>query len=99
MLDFLRLRAIAGIEHVGGNAYARTIEIDGAQGHVCIEPASGDALRATIVFPVLSALPGIIGRIRRIWPAISHAGPACGSPGPGTGSSWRSGPCSASRSR
>ncbi len=67
MLDFLRLRAIAGIEHVGGNAYARTIEIDGAQGHVCIEPASGDALRATIVFPVLSALPGIIGRIRRVF--------------------------------
>jgi len=67
MLDFLRLRAIAGIEEVADNSYARTIEIDGEQGHVRVEPGGPDALRATIRFPRLSALPVIIGRLRRVF--------------------------------
>ena len=33
MLDFLRLRAIAGIEQVQGRRYTRSISLDGAQGH------------------------------------------------------------------
>jgi AraC family transcriptional regulator of adaptative response / DNA-3-methyladenine glycosylase II len=67
MLSFLRPRAIPGIETVFGGGYARTIEIDGAQGTVSVRPAEGDALQATIRFPKLSALPTIIARLRRVF--------------------------------
>lgn len=67
VLAFLRQRAIAGIEEVGDNHYARSIEIGGVQGVVRVEPAEGHALRATIRFATLSALPQIIGRLRRVF--------------------------------
>ena len=68
ILSFLRLRAIAGIETgVGPSSYARTIEIDGAHGIVAVRPADGNALRATIRFTRLSALPTIIARLRRVF--------------------------------
>ena len=38
MLDFLRARAIPGIERVSGDSYTRTIGLDGAQGTVRVEP-------------------------------------------------------------
>ena len=47
MLDFLRLRAIAGIEQVQGRRYTRSISLDGAQGTVAVEPGKGDALLAS----------------------------------------------------
>ena len=64
MLDFLRLRAIAGIEQVQGRRYTRSISLDGAQGTVAVEPG-GDALLATVRFPRLPSLPVIIARLRR----------------------------------
>lgn len=67
MLDFLRARAIAGVESISSDSYARTIEIGGAHGFVIVEPAAADALRATIHFPRLSALPAIIDRLRRVF--------------------------------
>jgi AraC family transcriptional regulator, regulatory protein of adaptative response / DNA-3-methyladenine glycosylase II len=67
MLEFLRLRAIPGIERVDASCYARTIELDGRQGIVCVRPDAGHALRATIRFPALSALPAIIARLRRVF--------------------------------
>jgi AraC family transcriptional regulator, regulatory protein of adaptative response / DNA-3-methyladenine glycosylase II len=67
ILSFLRLRAIAGIETVSAESYARTIEIDGVHGIVAVRPADGNALRATIRFPRLSALPTIIARLRRVF--------------------------------
>ncbi len=79
MLDFLKLRAIPGIERVGDETYARTIEFDGVQGLVCVRPAEGNALRATIRFARLSALPAIIARLRRVFdlaadtlPIVAH---------------------------
>jgi AraC family transcriptional regulator of adaptative response / DNA-3-methyladenine glycosylase II len=67
MLDFLGKRAIPGIERVGGESYARTIDLDGQQGMVSVQPDTGNALRATIRFPRLSSLPAIIARLRRVF--------------------------------
>jgi AraC family transcriptional regulator of adaptative response / DNA-3-methyladenine glycosylase II len=67
MLAYLRARAIPGLEVVSGEAYARTIEIDGTRGYVLARHALGDALEALIRFPRLSALPTIIARLRRVF--------------------------------
>ena len=66
-LEFLRRRAIPGIEWVTNNRYARSVMLDGVQGTVAVEPADGNALRATVNFPKLSALPAIIARLRRVF--------------------------------
>ena len=66
-IAFLRQRAIAGIEHVRAQRYARTLQLDGLSGTVTVEPADGNALRATVRFPKLSALPAIIARLRRVF--------------------------------
>jgi AraC family transcriptional regulator, regulatory protein of adaptative response / DNA-3-methyladenine glycosylase II len=67
MLAFLRARAIRGVEVVSGGSYARTIEVNGLHGSVCVQQAEGHALRAAIRFPRLSALPTIIARLRRVF--------------------------------
>jgi AraC family transcriptional regulator, regulatory protein of adaptative response / DNA-3-methyladenine glycosylase II len=66
-LEFLRLRAIPGIERVDERCYSRTIQLDGRQGIVSVRPAEDHALRARIRFPRLSALPVIIARLRRVF--------------------------------
>lgn len=67
MLEFLRRRAIPGIEVVTAERYARSMQLDGVQGTVSVQPAAGHALRATVRFPKLSSLPVIIGRLRRVF--------------------------------
>lgn len=67
MLAFLRRRAIPGIERVMDGVYARSVQLEGVQGTVAIEAADGNALRAIVRFPKLSALPQIIARLRRIF--------------------------------
>jgi AraC family transcriptional regulator, regulatory protein of adaptative response / DNA-3-methyladenine glycosylase II len=67
MIGFLRDRAIPGVEYVEGDVYNRTIDIAGEHGTVAVEPGQGNALRATVRFPKLSALPGIIARLRRVF--------------------------------
>lgn len=71
MLAFLRARAIPGVEVVARDGYARTIEVAGAHGTVAVRPATGNALRATIQFPQLSALPTIVARLRRVFDLIA----------------------------
>jgi AraC family transcriptional regulator, regulatory protein of adaptative response / DNA-3-methyladenine glycosylase II len=66
-IAFLRQRAIAGVEHVTARRYARTLQLDGHAGTLTVEPADGNALRATVRFPKLSALPAIIARLRRVF--------------------------------
>jgi AraC family transcriptional regulator, regulatory protein of adaptative response / DNA-3-methyladenine glycosylase II len=66
-IAFLQRRAIAGVEHVTPERYARSVELDGLQGTVAVEPAGGCALRTTVCFPKLSALPTIIARLRRVF--------------------------------
>jgi AraC family transcriptional regulator of adaptative response / DNA-3-methyladenine glycosylase II len=67
MLAFLRARAIPGVEVVSGDRYARTMDIDGVQGTVHVQPGDRNALRALIRFPRLAALPEIIARLRRVF--------------------------------
>ena len=67
MLAFLKARAIPGIERVTETSYARTVDIDGVQGIVTVEPTSSNALRARLRFPKLSALPNLIARVRRVF--------------------------------
>ena len=71
MLDFLRLRAIPGVERVEGDTYARTICLDGSQGTVSVRPGAGNALQAVVRFPRLQALPAIIARLRRVFDLAS----------------------------
>ena len=75
MLEFLRLRAILGIERVVGSCYSRTIQLDGRQGIVSVRPGDDHALRATIRFPRLAALPGIIARLRRVFDLVADPVP------------------------
>jgi AraC family transcriptional regulator of adaptative response / DNA-3-methyladenine glycosylase II len=67
ILEFLRRRAIPGVEHVARGSYSRTIELDGRQGIVSVRRAPDEALSARIRFPRLSALPAIIARLRRVF--------------------------------
>jgi len=67
MIGFLAGRAIEGVEAVTADAYARTLEVEGARGLVVVRPAKGDALEAEIRFPRLQALPAVIARIRRVF--------------------------------
>jgi len=68
ILDFLRARAIPGMEQVTDESYSRVVQIDGRTGTVTIDhrPAMG-SLRARIHFPALQALPAIVRRIRRVF--------------------------------
>jgi AraC family transcriptional regulator of adaptative response / DNA-3-methyladenine glycosylase II len=65
MLEWHRRRAIPGVEQVLDGAYVRTIALDGHCGIVRVEPASSNALRATIRFPEIRALSRIRARLRR----------------------------------
>jgi AraC family transcriptional regulator of adaptative response / DNA-3-methyladenine glycosylase II len=68
MIEFLAARAIPGVEMVGPACYRRSVALDGRHGTIEVAPASGhDALAATIHFPVLTALPAIVARIRRVF--------------------------------
>ena len=69
MIDFLGARAIRGIEAVDNRwRYRRSIALDGAQGVISVEPDDREpALRVSIRFPQVSALSGIVRRVRRIF--------------------------------
>jgi len=66
ILAFLAQRAIANVELVERNRYARTIEIDGAFGSVEVAPAANHLI-ATIRFPKVDALLAIVARLRRLF--------------------------------
>src|SRR3546814_9090454 len=68
MLDYLRARAVDGVERVEGGAYRRTVLHDGRIGTVEIgHLPERDSLAATIRFPCVRALPAIVARIRRVF--------------------------------
>jgi AraC family transcriptional regulator of adaptative response / DNA-3-methyladenine glycosylase II len=66
ILSFLAARAIAGVEVVEEGRYARTIEIGGKFGSVEVRPGARH-LTATIRFPKVNALLGIVARLRRLF--------------------------------
>lgn len=67
LIAYLRGRAIPGVEHVdGAGAYHRSIALDGATGSISVAHAPVErGLRVTIRFPRVTALAGIVARIRR----------------------------------
>ncbi len=68
MITFLAARAIPGVEVVLPDRYRRTIELNGRHGILDISPMRDrSALAATIRFPDVRALPGIIARIRHLF--------------------------------
>lgn len=67
LLEFLRRRAVPGVERVDAHGYSRTIDLDGRSGIVSVRLARDHALGARIRFPGLSALPVIIARLRRVF--------------------------------
>ena len=68
MHAFLARRAVPGVEFVDGDSYARSIELQGEQGSITVRRAPAEnALRATVRFPSLAALPAIVARLRRVF--------------------------------
>ncbi|HTP78519.1 MAG TPA: AlkA N-terminal domain-containing protein [Rhizomicrobium sp.] len=66
ILGFLAARAIAGVELVDRNRYARTIELDGAVGSVEVSPGKNH-LVATIRFPRVQSFLAVVARLRRLF--------------------------------
>lgn len=68
LLQHLRERALSGIEWADESSYRRTVAIDGELGTIEVHDlASARCLAATIRFPNVRALPGIVARIRRVF--------------------------------
>jgi AraC family transcriptional regulator of adaptative response / DNA-3-methyladenine glycosylase II len=69
MQRFFAARTIPGVEVVEENRYARTIELDAARGTIAVSPSTTkkNALAVTIRFPIVSALPAIVARVRRMF--------------------------------
>lgn len=75
MIEFLAARAIPGVEVVEDERYRRTIEVDGRHGTIEVTPGGGgDTLTAKIRFPDASAVPTIVGRIRRVFDLDTDVG-------------------------
>ncbi|HEV2365755.1 MAG TPA: AlkA N-terminal domain-containing protein [Caulobacteraceae bacterium] len=67
IIGFLAARAIAGVETVTREAYARSVRIGADAGVITVRPAPANALAIAVRFPALSALPQIIARVRRVF--------------------------------
>jgi AraC family transcriptional regulator of adaptative response / DNA-3-methyladenine glycosylase II len=68
ILEFLRARAIPGIETVEKDAYKRTVEIEGQSGFIEVKHLPRkDSLCVTIHFPIVQALQEIVNRVRRLF--------------------------------
>ena len=66
ILAFLGARAIADVELVEKDRYARTIQIDGRIGSVEVAPGRNQLI-ATIRFPNVRALLTVVARLRRLF--------------------------------
>jgi AraC family transcriptional regulator of adaptative response / DNA-3-methyladenine glycosylase II len=68
MLDFLRARAIEGVEVIEGERYLRTVEVNGKMGSVEVTHlADRQSLGVSIRFPDVRLLPAIVARVRRLF--------------------------------
>lgn len=68
ILEFLRLRAIPGVEVVEKDIYKRTIDIGGKSGFIEVKHLPRkESLCVTIHFPTVQALQEIVNRVRRLF--------------------------------
>lgn len=66
IIAFLGARAIAGVEIAESGRYARTIALQGVYGSLVVQPGRNQLI-ATIRFPDVRALLGIVARLRRLF--------------------------------
>ncbi len=68
MADYLRARAIPGVEAVDGDGYQRTVASEGEAGTVRVFPLPRErSLGVTIRFPNVRSLAAIVARVRRVF--------------------------------
>jgi len=68
MLEFLRARAISGVEIVDGGRYLRTVEVDGKIGSIEVTHLPDrQSLGVSIRFSDVRLLPSIVARVRRLF--------------------------------
>jgi AraC family transcriptional regulator, regulatory protein of adaptative response / DNA-3-methyladenine glycosylase II len=68
LLDFLRLRAIPGVEAVNGSVYRRTIECGGDGAVVSVAPLAGqNRVELRLDTPPLANLARVVDRVRRVF--------------------------------
>jgi AraC family transcriptional regulator of adaptative response / DNA-3-methyladenine glycosylase II len=68
LLEFLRKRAITGIEHVGEHEYRRLLAQDGHVGELCVEhDAARPCLRVSLAPTLAPRLASIVARLRRLF--------------------------------
>lgn len=66
LADYFAARAIDGLERAEPLRIARLVETEAGPGLVDLKPLPGSAVQATLHLPALSALPGLVARIRRV---------------------------------
>jgi AraC family transcriptional regulator, regulatory protein of adaptative response / DNA-3-methyladenine glycosylase II len=67
LLDFFRLRAIAGLEAVSADRYVRHFPGDSGMARLEVQAGSGDWLQVTLQGVSPRQLPGLLYRLRRMW--------------------------------
>jgi AraC family transcriptional regulator of adaptative response / DNA-3-methyladenine glycosylase II len=68
VLAFLRRRALSGVEHVTGDAYARTVQLGAAKGWMRVTRArTQHALRLEFTHSLTAVLPALIARTRALF--------------------------------
>jgi AraC family transcriptional regulator of adaptative response / DNA-3-methyladenine glycosylase II len=68
LLAFLAARALKGIEHVTGNSYARTVQLDNATGWIKVtQLKTRHALQVEFTHSLSPVLPALLSRIRALF--------------------------------
>ena len=67
LLNFLAKRAIAGVEHIQGDAYRRTFVLDGEPGWLEVQPRAAHALTLRVEFVRPARLLQVVSRVRRMF--------------------------------
>jgi AraC family transcriptional regulator of adaptative response / DNA-3-methyladenine glycosylase II len=68
LLDFLRARQTAGVEHVTDEAYIRTVALGACRGWIEVRnDADRHCLRVTLTHALTPVLPALLGRLRNLF--------------------------------
>ncbi len=68
LLDFLRVRALSGVEYVTAESYSRTVRIGPNTGWVRLTHAPDtNSLLAEVSHSLMPALPALLGRLRNVF--------------------------------
>lgn len=66
LVEYLRARAIPGVEHVSGDTYRRTIVVDGDPGVIELRPGGREEIVLVVHLPHWEELIHVVERARRI---------------------------------